>query len=128
MSCSRSTSSVRSATSCETRESAAAPNRMRVLWWPVRPKGRSGIGMPSQHARPSVADHLTQPAGVVDGRRPALPERVVVEVAVTVETIVSPIPNAFGPRCQLAVLEEVAAFPAVEAHVGPIGGELYGQG
>src|SRR5579859_4899582 len=45
MLCSRSTSRVRSATSCETLPRAAPPKMMRVLRWPVRPKGRSWIGM-----------------------------------------------------------------------------------
>ena len=37
--CSRSSSSVRSASACETWLSAAAPKMVRVLSWPVLPNG-----------------------------------------------------------------------------------------
>src|SRR5712692_10439569 len=38
-----STSSARSASSWLARASAAAPNRVAELWWPVRPNGRRSI-------------------------------------------------------------------------------------
>ncbi len=41
--CSSRTSSVRSASACETDPSAAAPKIVRVLSWPVDPKGAFAI-------------------------------------------------------------------------------------
>src|ERR1700681_329339 len=45
MPCLSSTSRARSATSWVTLPRAAAPKRMRLLWWPVRPKGASAIAI-----------------------------------------------------------------------------------
>src|SRR5437660_7748137 len=118
MPCSSSTSNARSATSWLTRDSAAAPKITRVLSWPVRPNGRSGIGM-----RPSMpdslrVDHFAQAARVVYGRRAALPQGVVVEVAVAVDTLLAPLAEATRPGLELVVFEKVAALAAVEADVG----------
>ena len=45
--CASSSSSVRSASACETLPSAAAPKIVRLLSWPVRPNGAVAITQPT---------------------------------------------------------------------------------
>src|SRR5215472_10415687 len=134
-SCSSSTSSARSATSCETDPSAAPPKMMRVLVWPVRPNSIRGSGMlpgyiPAKHSPAWCkrwgwsADELTQAAGVVDRWRAVVFNGVVVEVAVAVDAIGPPGADPLGPWTQLGVGEGDAVITAVEADIGPVGGPL----
>src|ERR1051326_1803243 len=82
-----------------------------------------------RHAPPSMpqSDQLGETARVVDGGGAAMPQGVVVEVAVAVNAIVAPVADALSPGFELVVLEEVAALATVEAHVGPIGSQLHVQ-
>src|SRR6476659_3961128 len=80
---SSSTSSVRSASSCETLPSAAAPTSVRVLLWPVRPKGWVAIigflllsdGLPPILARPKT--RVVERRGHAAGRRDHVDPRAI---------------------------------------------------
>src|SRR5438270_9668729 len=86
-----------------------------------RPRPPSGVPSGGKIGSPN---HLDEPAGVVDRGGAALPEGVVVEVAVTIDALVAPRAEAFRPRLELVVLEEMAAAATVEADVRPVCSDL----